>query len=335
MFFKRNRKKIILTLVFLMLSLISFGVLANGKYVVHHTAAFPGELELLKNKMSKTYGEAEVLAGDFGRKYYIWEPGPRTRLIGSITRIGMENAVLSSSLILNLPEKYQPDLVTHGGICGNIWGEGKIMDIYAPYAAAFPTKATYGAEGPKPATMNTYQPDNKKIKGKMWFTTDPVLTKIIASGYEKAIKDTDFQKIWAESGLEYSPTLHKGYVQVSSNYFVSNDKLNLEWSKKYKITPTDKDKIMGEYDGKVHKVGGLDMETAAVVWTFKQANIPVAVLRYPSDTGRDNAHVEIDNFGETASAVGGYTFYHGLNNLIKKLELSELKINNGQLEYKN
>lgn len=322
-------------MVSLMLILISFSVLANEKFVVHHTAAFPGELALLKNKMDKTYGKAEILAGDFGRKYYIWEPGPRTRLIGSITRIGMENAVLSSSLILNLADKYQPDLVTHGGICGNVWSRGKIMDIYAPYAAAFPTKAAYGPEGAKPETMNTYQPENKEIEEKMWFTTDPVLTEIIASGYDKAVADPDFQKTWQESGLKYSPTLHKGYVQVSSDYFVSNDKLNLKWSRQYKIKPADKNKIMGEYDGKVHLVGGLDMETAAVIWVFKQADIPVAVLRYPSDTGRDNAHVEVDNFGETASAVGGYTFYYGLNNLIKKLELSELKIDNGQLEYKN
>ena len=320
-----------------MLLLISFSALASDKYVIHHTAAFPGELELLKNKMSETYGEPEVLDGDFGRTYYIWEPGSRTRLIGSITRVGMENAVLSSSLILNLPEKYRPDLVTHGGICGNVWKNGNIMDIYAPYAVAFPTKSFYSSEGPKPDTMDTYHPDNKKIKGRMWFTTDPVLTEVITKGYDKAIEDPDFQKVWEESGLESSPALHKDYVQVSSDYFVSNDELNLKWSKQYKITPDIKNienKIMGEYDGEVDEVGGLDMESAAVVWTFKQANVPVAVLRYPSDTGRDNAHVEIDNFGQTASAVGGYTFFYGLNNLIKKLEMSDLTIDNGQVEVK-
>jgi len=90
------------------------------------------------------------------------------------------------------------------------------------------------------------------------------------------------------------------------------------------------DKVWGDYDGKVHEVGGLAMETAAVVWVFKQANIPIAVFRYPSDLAREEAQVQIKNFGQTASAVGGYAFFYGLQNVISAIEEGQLTVENGR-----
>jgi len=122
--------------------------------VIHHTAAFGGELELLKELMTETYGGPVVVEGELGRVYYVWETGPKTRLVGSITQTSMQNATLSPVLILYaLPEELRPDLVTHGGICGAVWEESQIMDVYSVYAVAFSAQGLYGPEGFSPSRM--------------------------------------------------------------------------------------------------------------------------------------------------------------------------------------
>ncbi len=310
---------------------------AGEKVVIHHTAAFGGELALLKELMTETYGEPEVVAGEMGRVYYVWETGPKTRLVGSITQTSMQNATLSPALILyTLPEEFQPDLATHGGICGAVLEESRIMDVYSPYAVAFSGQGLYGPEGFSPFGMGSWNPEaNEFLDGDhrpIWITTDETLTALLVEGFDEAIEDTGFQELWTQSGLPYQPTLYEEVVQVSSNYFVANNELNASWAELYRMDPEtiDVDKVWGDYDGKVHEVGGLAMETAAVVWVFKQADIPIAVFRYPSDLAREEAQVQIKNFGQTASAVGGYAFFYGLQNVISAIEEGRLTVENGQ-----
>ena len=309
----------------------------RGKTVIHHTAAFGGELELLKELMTTMYGESMVVEGELGRVYYVWETGPKTRLIGSITQTSMQNATLSPALILYaLPEVLRPDLVTHGGICGAVWEESKIMDVYSAYAVAFSTQGLYGPEGFSPFGMGTWDPEIGTFLDRehspIWCITDPVLTELLAEGFDDAIADPGFQELWSESGLPYQPSLYEGVIQVASNYFVANDELNASWAELYRMDPDtiDVNKVWGDYDGQVHEVGGLDMETAAVVWTFKQAGIPTAVLRYPSDLARAEASVQIQQFGQTASAVGGYAFFYGLQNVIAAIEDDLLTVVDGR-----
>lgn len=309
----------------------------HDKIVIHHTAAFGGELYLLKELMTATYGIPMRVEGELGREYFVWETGPRTRLVGSITQTSMQNATLSPALILYaLPEELRPDLVTHGGICGAVWEESKIMDVYSAYAVAFSAQGLYGPEGFSPFGMGTWNPETgtffDSAHRPIWCTTDPVLTDLLAEGFDDAIADPGFQELWAESGLPYQPSLYEGVVQVASNYFVANDELNASWAELYRMDPDtiDVNTVWGDYDGQVHEVGGLDMETAAVVWTFKQAGIPTAVLRYPSDLARAEASVQIQQFGQTASAVGGYAFYYGLQNVIAAIEEGLLTVEDGR-----
>ena len=313
------------------------GFAGDGKTVIHHTAAFGGELNLLKELMTETYGEPEVVEGEMGRVYYVWETGPNTRLVGSITQTSMQNATLSPALILyTLPEQLQPDLVTHGGICGAVLEESNIMDVYSAYAVAFSAQGTYGPEGFSPSGMGSWDSEVSAFFDSahrpIWITTDPVLTELLADGFDEAIEDPGFQEAWGQSGMDYQPTLYTSVVQVASNYFVANDELNAFWAGLYRMDPAtiDISRVWGDYDGQVHEVGGLDMETAAVVWTFRQANIPTAVLRYPSDLARKEARVQIANFGQTASAVGGYAFYYGLQNVIAAIEEGRLTVEDGQ-----
>lgn len=77
-------------------------------------------------------------------------------------------------------------------------------------------------------------------------------------------------------------------------------------------------------------IRGLAKASAGVVWTFKQYGIPVAVLRYPSDKARSEAQEEIEKFGQTAAAVGGYSFYHGLQNIIEAVEEGRLSVQKGK-----
>lgn len=309
---------------------------AQDKVVIHHTAAFAGELALLSQLMTKEYGEPDVVTGEFGRVYYVWETGSKTRLVGSITTVAMENAAISAALTLfTLPEDLRPDLATHGGICGAVMEGSEIMDIYAPYAVAFSTKATYGPDGPVPSGMSSWDAISGSFlpstKQPIWIRTDPVLTNLLVQGAHEAIGDPGFKALWAESGLPYEPTVYTGTVQVSSNYFVANDELNALWAELYRMDPAtvDVNRIWGDYDGQVHEVGGLDMETAAVVWVFRQAGVPVAVLRYPSDLARAEARYQIQKFGQTASAVGGYAFFYGLRNIIRAIEEDRLVVVNG------
>lgn len=311
--------------------------LAENKIVIHHTAAFSGELKLLKELLTKTYGEPTSVEGELGRVYYVWETGPKTRLIVSITRTSMQNATLSPALILYaLPEDLRPDLATHGGICGAVYEGSRILDVYAPYAVAFSTQGLYGPEGFSPFGMDTWDPTSATFFDRdhrpVWILTDATLTQLLVEGFDKAVADPGFQELWSESGLSYTPTLWTGMVQVSSNYFVANDELNASWAKLFRMDPAtiDANKVWGDYDGQVHEVCGLDMETAAVVWVFKQAGIPIAVLRYPSDLARKEASVQIKNFGQTASAVGGYCFFYGLQNIIAAIEEGKLTIINGK-----
>ncbi len=345
------KKLKVLTIIFLLVLSTSIFVvvgladeiLQQDKIVIHHTAAFGGELEQLKELMTEAYGEPMVVDGELGRVYYVWETGPKTRLVGSITQTSMQNATLSPALILyTLTEELRPDLVTHGGICGAVWGGSKIMDIYSVYAVAFSAQGLYGPEGFSPFGMGTWDPKTGTFFDRdhrpIWITTDPVLTELLAEGFDDAIADTGFQELWAESGLPYQPSLYEGVVQVASNYFVANDGLNASWAELYRIDPdTIKgladfgvNPVWGDYDGQVHEVGGLDMETAAVVWTFKQAGIPTAVLRYPSDLARAEASVQIQQFGQTASAVGGYAFFYGLQNIILAIEEGLLTVEDGR-----
>jgi nucleoside phosphorylase len=322
----------------LMIISLSIGVIAaEEKIIIHHTAAFGGELEMLKELMTTTYGEPMVVEGELGRVYYVWETGSKTKLVGSITQTSMQNATLSPALILyTLPEELCPDLVTHGGICGAVWEESKIMDVYAPYAIAFSTQGRYGAEGFSPFGMSTWNSEIGDFFDRdhrpIWIVTDPVLTELLAKGFNDAIEDPGFQELWVQSGLPYQPSLYEGFVQVASNYFVANDELNASWSELYRMDPDtiDVTKVWGDYDGQVHEVGGLDMETAAVVWTFKQVGIPTAVLRYPSDLARAKASVQIQQFGQTASAIGGYAFYYGLQNVITAIEEGLLTVEDGR-----
>jgi len=309
----------------------------QDKIVIHHIAAFEGELEQLKELMTTMYREPIVVEGKLGRVYYVWETGPKTRLVGSITQTSMQNATLSPALVLyTLTEKLHPDLVTHGGICGAVWEGSKIMDIYSVYAVAFSAQGRYGPEGFSPFGMSTWDPETGTFfdgdHRPIWITTDPVLTELIAEGFDDAIDDTGFQKLWAESKLPYQPSLYEGVVQVASNYFVANDELNASWAELYRMDPytIDVNTVWGDYDGQVHEVSGLDMETAAVVWTFKQAGIPIAVLRYPSDLARAEASVQIQQFGQTASAVGGYAFFYGLQNVIVAIEEDLLTVEDGK-----
>ncbi|MBA7559488.1 hypothetical protein ES695_03070 [Candidatus Atribacteria bacterium 1244-E10-H5-B2] len=339
------KKLKVLAIIFLLVLLTSMfvvvgstdGISEQDKIVIHHTAAFGGELEQLKELMTTMYGGPMVIEGELGRVYYVWETGPKTRLVGSITHISMQNATLSPALILyTLTKELRPDLVTHGGICGAVWGGSKIMDIYSAYAVAFSAQGLYGPEGFSPFGMGTWGPktgtffdgDHEPI----WITTDPVLTELLAEGFDDAIADPGFQELWAEGGLPYQPSLYKGVVQVASNYFVANDELNASWAELYRMDPDtiDVNAVWGDYDGQVHEVGGLDMETAAVVWTFKQAGIPTAVLRYPSDLARAEASVQIQQFGQTASAVGGYAFFYGLQNVIVAIEGGLLTVEDGR-----
>jgi len=309
----------------------------HDKIVIHHLAAFGGELEQLKELMTATYGEPTTVEGELGRVYYVWETGSNTRLVGSITQTSMQNATLSPTLILyTLPEELRPDLVTHGGICGAVLEESKIMDVYAPYAAVFAAQGYYGPEGFSPFGMDSWDPETGGFFDRdhrpIWYLTDPVLTQLLAEGFDKAIEDPGFQELWVQSELPYQPTLYTGVVQVSSNYFVANNELNASWAELFRMDPEtiDINRIWGEYDGQVHEVGGLDMETAAVVWVFKQADIPIAVLRYPSDLARREAKVQIKKFGQTASAVGGYAFYYGLQNVIAAIEKGKLTVEDGR-----
>lgn len=257
----------------------------------------------------------------------------------------MHNAVLSPALIFQtLPEEYEPDIATHGGICGAVLEESNIMDIYAPYAVAFSAQGLYGPEGFKPGTTSTWDPNKGQFIDPLWIRTDGTLTEMLAEGVREAKRDQGFQDLWEESGLPYKPTLYEGVVHVSSAYFVANDELNARWAELFKIDPDlDKSKynvnweekdlsqlIWGPYDGEVHKVGGLAMESAGVVWTLRQYNVPVAVLRYPSDKARSEAEVQIQQFGQTASAVGGYSFYYGLQNIIGAVESGRLSVDNGE-----
>ena len=336
--------------------------LTDQKTVIHHTAAFAGELTLLRQQMTNEYGDPDVIGGDLGREYLVWETGDKTRVVASLTRVGMENATLSSSMILNLAEdavvppglttrpsnpsrpntpkpheqrSLYPDIVTHGGICGNVYEEGYILDVYAVSATAFSTYALYGADGPEPRGKPTWIPEDGSEARIQWMMTDPVLTELVSSGFHDAIENPDFQTIWEASGIANPPSLHENYVQISSNYFVANDDFNYELSQQFRIDPDDRDDldelIYGEYDGQVHEVGCLDMETAAVVWTFRQHGIPVAVLRYPSDLARSDATDEISNFGATASALGGYTFFYGLQRVIEAVESSEVEVLDGRV----
>lgn len=309
----------------------------QDKIVIHHTAAFGGELEQLKELMTTTYREPMVVEGELGRIYYVWETGPKTRLVGSITQTSMQNATLSPALVLyTLTEKLRPDLVTHGGICGAVWEGSKIMDIYSVYAVAFSAQGRYGPEGFSPFGMGTWDPETGTFfdedHSPIWIITDPVLTELLAEGFDDAISDPGFQELWAESGLPYQPSLYEGVVQVASNYFVANDELNASWAELYRMDPDtiDVNTVWGDYDGQVHEVSGLDMETAAVVWTFKQAGIPTAVLRYPSDLARAEASVQIQQFGQTASTVGGYAFFYGLQNVIVAIEEGLLTVEDGR-----
>jgi nucleoside phosphorylase len=323
----------------IVLGLVWFVWAEEEKTVIHHTAAFAGELELLKELMSETYGQATTLEGEMGRVYYAWETGPNTRLVASITQMSMQNATLSPALILYaLPSPFRPDLVTHGGICGAVLEESDILDVYAAYAVAFSTQGTYGAQGFSPFGMESWDPESDSFFDDdalpVWITTDPVLTELLASGFDQALEDPGFQEVWSQSGLPHQPTLHTGVVQVASNYFVANDELNASWAEVYRMDPDtiDIDNVWGEYDGRVHEVGGLDMETSAAVWTFKQAGIPIAVLRYPSDMARREATAQIRNLGEIASALGGHVFYYGLRNIIQAVEEGWLIIENGHCE---
>lgn len=318
--------------------LVSLGVVGEeDKIVIHHTAAFSGELKQLKVLMTATYGEPTVVEGELGRVYYVWETGPKTRLVASVTQTSMQNATLSPALILyTLPEELRPDLATHGGICGAVYEESRIMDVYAPYAVVFSTQGTYGAEGFSPFGMPTWDPTGGSFFDSdhqpIWILTDEEVTQLLAEGFDDAIADPGFQELWSESGLPYEPTLWTGMVQASSNYFVANNELNASWAGLFRMDPEtiDISKVWGDYDGQVHEVCGLDMETAAVVWVFKQAGVPTAVLRYPSDLARKEATVQIKSFGQTASAVGGYCFYYGLRNVIAAIEEGRLIIENGK-----
>lgn len=308
----------------------------NDKIVIHHTASFGGELALLKGLMTETYGDPEVYTGELGREYYIWETGPRTRLVGSITQTHMQNATLSPALtIYNLPDRLKPDLATHGGICGAVFSNSRIMDVYAPDYVAFSAEGLYAADGFHPFGRSTWNPNTGKFLDErpIWIATDHALTDLLAAGFNKAVADPGFQSVWLKSGLPYQPTLWEETVQVASNYFVANDELNASWAEMFRMDPKtiDTDLIWGSYDNRVYEVGGLDMETSAVVWVYKQANIPTAVLRYPSDLARAEAKVQIKNFGSTASAVGGYAFYYGLQGIIQSIESGELTIHNGKV----
>ncbi len=337
------QKRVLTAVLVLVLGLTFVGV-AGDKVVIHHTGAFSGEVHQLNELLKEEYGTPSTIKGKMGRVYNIWETGDKTRLVTSITKVSMHNAVLSPALIFEtLPEKYEPDLATHGGICGAVLQESNIMDVYAPYAVAFSGQGMYGPEGFKPGSTTTWDPEKDEFIDPIWLRTDPVLTGLLADGFESARSDTGFQKLWEESTLPYDPTLHKGVVQISSAYFVANDELNARWADLFRLDPeldkgkynvradwTLEDKIWGSYDGEVHKVGGLDMETAAVVWTFKQNEVPVAVLRYPSDKARSEAEVQIEEFGQTAAAVGGYSFFYGLQNIIETVEAGKLSIKDGE-----
>ncbi len=340
-----SKKLVLPVLLLALISAITFIGVAGDKVVIHHTGAFSGEVQLLNELIADEYGEPSVLHGKMGRTYYIWETGKRSRLVTSITKVSMHNAVLSPALIFQtLPEEYEPDLATHGGICGAVLEESNIMDIYAPYAVAFSAQGLYGPNGFKPGTTTTWDPNQDKFIDPLWIRTDGTLTDLLAEGVQEAKQDPGFQDLWEESGLPYQPTLYEGVVHVSSAYFVANDELNAQWAKLFKIDPNldksnynvnwdEKDLsrlIWGPYDGKVHKVGGLAMESAAVVWTLRQYNVPVAVLRYPSDKARSEAEVQIQKFGQTASAVGGYSFYYGLQNIIEAIESGRLSVDNGR-----
>lgn len=337
------QKKVLVAALVLILGLTFVGV-AEDKVVIHHTGAFSGEVAQLNDLLTEEYGPPSIVHGKMGRVYNIWETGNRTRLVSSTTKVSMPNAVLSPALIFEtLPEKYEPDLATHGGICGAVLQESKIMDVYAPYAVAFSGQGLYGPEGFKPGTTSTWDPTSDDFIEPIWLRTDPVLTELLANGFKSAKNDPGFKNLWEESTLPYEPTLHRGVVQVSSSYFVANDELNARWAELFKIDPElDKEKynvrgdwalenkIWGSYDGEVHEVGGLDMETAAVVWTFRQNEVPVAVLRYPSDKARSEAEVQIEEFGQTAAAVGGYSFFYGLRNIIESVEEGELTVKDGK-----
>ncbi len=329
---------LVLAVIFALTSLGFAG--EEDKIVIHHTAAFGGELKLLKELMTETYGEPEVVNGELGRVYYVWETGPKTRLVASITLVGMQNATLSPALImLTLPEELQPDLVTHGGICGGVLEGSKPMDVYAPYAVVFCTLGLYGPSGPaefSPFGMDTWNPETGALLDgdhePIWVATDPVLTQLVAAGFNDAVEDSGFKELWAaRSGLSYTPTLILDTVQESSNYFASNDEIQFIWANTFEIEPDmEVNRLWGDYDRRVHKVGGVDMETAAVVWTFKQFGVPTAVLRYVSDVAGRESSEQIKQFSQTASAVGGYAFFYGLQNVISAIEEGRLTVENGQ-----
>ena len=342
------KKLKVVTIIFLLVLFTSMfvvvglaGEIPQDKIVIHHTASFGGELELLKELMTETYGPPVVVEGELGRVYYVWETGPKTRLVGSITQTSMQNATLSATLTLfALPEELRPDLATHGGICGAVWEESQIMDVYSVYAVVFSAEGRYTAEGFVPRGQNRWDPVTRSFTPRprpIWLTTDPVLTELVTNGFYDAIADPGFQSVWAQSEVSYQPSLYKGYVQVASNYFVENDELNASWSELFRMDPETIDglggaaaRVWGDYDGQVHEVGGLDMESTAVVWVYKQAGVPTAVLRYPSDLARSEARVQIQQFGQTASAVGGYAFFYGLQNVIGAIEGGLLTVEDGE-----
>lgn len=340
-----NKRSVAGLLVLLLSFTFVFSVAAADKTVIFHSGAFGGEIAQLNELLIEDYGEPSVIYGKLGRKYHIWETGDKTRLITTTTKVSMHNAVLSSALVFqNLPKKYHPDLATHGGICGAVLQESNIMDVYAPYAVAFSNQGLYGPKKFKPFSSWTWSPNKDKAVHPIWIRTDPNLTDLLAQGVQQAKKDSDFQNLWEQSGLPYQPTLYRDVVHVSSTYFVANDELNAKWAQLFKIDPNlDKSNydvnweqtslnqlIWGPYDGELHQVGGLAMEAAGVVWTLRQFNVPVAVLRYPSDKARSEAQVQIKKFGQTAAAVGGYSFYYGLKNIIGAVEKGKLTVNNGK-----
>lgn len=312
------------------------------KTVIHHTAAFGGELALLKVLMTDTYGDPEVVNGQLGRVYYVWETGPKTRLVASITLVGMQNATLSPTLImLTLPEELRPDLATHGGICGGVWQGTRVMDVYAPDAVVFCTYAYYGPSGPEdhsPMGMDTWDPEAGALFDKehepIWIATDSVLTQLLAAGFDDAIEDPGFLELWEqEEELDYKPTLFVGGVQESSNYFAANDEIQFIWADAYEINPNfDTNRFWGDYDSRGHKVCGVDMETAAVVWTFKQFGVPTAVLRYVSDIASKEAadFAQLHKFFQTSSGVGGYAFFYGLQNVIAAIEEGRMTVEEGR-----
>lgn len=324
---------------------IVFTGVAQDKTVIFHSGAFSGEVAQLNELLKKDYGQPSVIHGKLGRTYYIWETGEKSRLITSTTKVSMHNAALSSALVFQtFPDEYEPDIATHGGICGAVLKESNIMDVYAPYAMAFSNQGLYGPEKFKPFTSTTWDPNREEFIEAIWVRTDSNLTDLLAQGVREAKKDPGFKELWEESGLPYQPTLYEGVVHVSSTYFVANDELNAKWADLFKIDPDlDKSKynvnweekslddlIWGPYDGEVHPVGGLAMEAAAVVWTLRQFGVPTAVLRYPSDKARSEAEVQIKNFGQTAAAVGGYSFYYGLKNIIRAVEEGRLVVEQGK-----